>query len=208
MRFLGARTLKSVFNVTRQKGKERGSDRAFTARPEGEISRHFGDGNGVEGCRDDGASATTSQGIQGRGLTRVSVVGRHAGLRDPGSRRQLLAVARRYESLLQRRMRVLRRAVIEHPSKGERPPTGDYWHDGHAPCASARGVRVAVITSASAIVLMHNHPSGDPTPSEGDIKTTRDLIRAGQLMKIDVLDHVIMGNPNRCSLRELGYFYQ
>jgi DNA repair protein RadC len=37
------------------------------------------------------------------------------------------------------------------------------------------------------------------------IKVTRDLIRAGQLMKIDVLDHVIMGNPNRCSLRELGY---
>ena len=48
--------------------------------------------------------------------------------------------------------------------------------------------------------------TGDPTPSEADIKVTRDLIRAGQLMKIDVLDHVIMGNPNRCSLRELGYF--
>jgi DNA repair protein RadC len=67
--------------------------------------------------------------------------------------------------------------------------------------------RVAVITAAAALVLMHNHPSGDPTPSEADIKVTRDLIRAGQLLKIDVLDHVIMGNPNRSSLRELGYFY-
>ena len=67
--------------------------------------------------------------------------------------------------------------------------------------------RVAVISSASAIVLMHNHPSGDPTPSEADIKVTRDLIRAGQLLKIDVLDHVIIGNLNHCSLRELGYFY-
>lgn len=67
--------------------------------------------------------------------------------------------------------------------------------------------RVAVISSASAVVLMHNHPSGDPTPSEADIKVTRDLIRAGQLMKIDVLDHVIMGRPNRSSLRELGYFF-
>jgi DNA repair protein RadC len=66
--------------------------------------------------------------------------------------------------------------------------------------------RVAVVSSAAAVVLMHNHPSGDPTPSEADIKVTRDLIRAGQLMKIDVLDHVIMGNPNRSSLRELGYF--
>ena len=67
--------------------------------------------------------------------------------------------------------------------------------------------RVAVISSAAAVVLMHNHPSGDPTPSEADIKVTRDLIRAGQLMKIDVLDHVIMGRPNRSLLPELGYFY-
>lgn len=67
--------------------------------------------------------------------------------------------------------------------------------------------KIAVAISASAVVLAHNHPSGDPTPSEADIKVTRDLIRAGQLMKIEVLDHVIMGNPHRCSLRELGYFY-
>lgn len=70
--------------------------------------------------------------------------------------------------------------------------------------------RGAVIAAAGAIVIMHNHPSGDPTPSEADIKVTRDLIRAGQLMKIDVLDHVIMGagSPGHLSLRTLGYFYQ
>ena len=67
--------------------------------------------------------------------------------------------------------------------------------------------RVAVISSAAAVILMHNHPSNDPTPSEADIKVTRDLIRAGQLLKIDVLDHIIMGNPSRSSLRELGYFF-
>ena len=67
--------------------------------------------------------------------------------------------------------------------------------------------RIAVISSAAAVILMHNHPSNDPTPSEADIKVTRDLIRAGQLLKIDVLDHIIMGNPSRSSLRELGYFY-
>jgi DNA repair protein RadC len=66
--------------------------------------------------------------------------------------------------------------------------------------------RTAVITSASAIILMHNHPSGDPTPSEADIRTTRDLIRAGQLMKIEVLDHIIVGRPNHQSLREQGFF--
>ena len=58
----------------------------------------------------------------------------------------------------------------------------------------------------SALVLMHNHPSGEPTPSEADIKVTRDLIRAGQLLKIEVLDHVIVGNPSHSSLRTLGYF--
>jgi DNA repair protein RadC len=66
---------------------------------------------------------------------------------------------------------------------------------------------LAVITCAAAVVLMHNHPSGEPTPSEADIKVTRDLIRAGQLLKIEVLDHVIIGNPKHASLRELGYFY-
>ena len=74
--------------------------------------------------------------------------------------------------------------------------------------------RSAITANAAAIVIVHNHPSGDPTPSEADIKVTRDLIRAGQLLKIDVLDHVILGRatPERskeyASLRELGYFYQ
>lgn len=68
--------------------------------------------------------------------------------------------------------------------------------------------RLAIITAAAAIVLAHNHPSGEATPSEADIKVTRDLIRAGQLLKLEVLDHVIIGNPTHCSLRELGYFYQ
>jgi DNA repair protein RadC len=70
----------------------------------------------------------------------------------------------------------------------------------------------ALAANAAAVVLAHNHPSGDPTPSEADIKVTRDLIRAGQLLKIDVLDHVILGHATTerskdyVSLRELGYF--
>ena len=67
--------------------------------------------------------------------------------------------------------------------------------------------RAAVIAGASAVVLMHNHPSGDPTPSEADIKVTRDLIRAGQLLKIEVLDHVIVGQGKETSLRQLGFFF-
>ena len=66
--------------------------------------------------------------------------------------------------------------------------------------------RAAITANAAAVVLAHNHPSGEATPSEADIKVTRDLIRAGQLLKIDVVDHVIIGNGQRASLRELGYF--
>jgi DNA repair protein RadC len=73
--------------------------------------------------------------------------------------------------------------------------------------------RPVIVAAGAAIILMHNHPSGDPTPSEADIKVTRDLIRAGQLLKLEVLDHVIVGQPGEnvgkpyVSLKELGYFY-
>jgi len=73
--------------------------------------------------------------------------------------------------------------------------------------------RVAIVAGAYAVVVMHNHPSGDPFPSDADIRTTRDLIRAGQLLKIQVIDHVIIGKPTPdrmrgyCSLKELGQIY-
>ncbi len=72
--------------------------------------------------------------------------------------------------------------------------------------------RAAIAANAAGLVLVHNHPSGDPTPSEADIKVTRDLIRAGHLLKIEVVDHVIIGHATAerakdySSLRELGYF--
>ncbi len=66
--------------------------------------------------------------------------------------------------------------------------------------------RPAIVTAGSAVILMHNHPSGDSTPSEADIKVTRELIRAGQLLKIELLDHVIMGQ-RITSLKTQGYFY-
>ena len=73
--------------------------------------------------------------------------------------------------------------------------------------------RAAIAANAAAVILINNHPSGDPAPSEADIKVTRDLIRAGQLLKIEVVDHVIIGRASAerakdySSLRELGYFY-
>ncbi len=72
--------------------------------------------------------------------------------------------------------------------------------------------RAVIVAAGKALILMHNHPSGDSAPSEADIKVTRDLIRAGQLLGITVTDHVIVGNSAACgrdytSLREYGVFY-
>lgn len=72
--------------------------------------------------------------------------------------------------------------------------------------------RGAIVANAAAVLLAHNHPSGISEPSEADIRVTRDLIRAGQLLKIEVVDHVIMGERTESergwsSLRELGYFF-
>jgi len=72
--------------------------------------------------------------------------------------------------------------------------------------------RAAIAANAAAVILAHNHPSGDPTPSSADISVTRDLVRAGQLLKIEVLDHVILGSRTTerptdfVSLRAMGYF--
>jgi DNA repair protein RadC len=63
---------------------------------------------------------------------------------------------------------------------------------------------------AASVILVHNHPSGDPTPSREDISLTKELVKAGQILKIDVLDHVIMGRKTKdrvneyVSLKELG----
>lgn len=64
--------------------------------------------------------------------------------------------------------------------------------------------REAASASAAAIVLFHNHPSGDPTPSRDDVDLTRRLVQAGELMGIDVLDHVILADTRYFSFREAG----
>jgi DNA repair protein RadC len=65
--------------------------------------------------------------------------------------------------------------------------------------------REAAAARAAGIVLFHNHPSGDPTPSTDDLLLTRRMVDAGRLMGIDVLDHVILADTRYCSLRETGH---
>ena len=65
--------------------------------------------------------------------------------------------------------------------------------------------RAAIIAAAHSVVLVHNHPSGDPTPSEADLRVTKELFRAGQLLKLELLDHLVIGHGKHCSLREMSY---
>ncbi len=66
--------------------------------------------------------------------------------------------------------------------------------------------RDAVIANAPSVVLVHNHPSGDPSPSMEDVKLTKDAAQAAQLLSIDLLDHVIIGDGLFASLKEQGMY--
>ena len=62
--------------------------------------------------------------------------------------------------------------------------------------------RPAIDNNAASIILVHNHPSGDPTPSDADIQITKQIIEAGKLLKIDIQDHIIIGVNSHISLRD------
>jgi DNA repair protein RadC len=62
----------------------------------------------------------------------------------------------------------------------------------------------AIALGATALIIVHNHPSGDPSPSQQDIRLTRDLVEAGRHMKVTVHDHVIVGAAGRTSMRAMG----
>lgn len=59
--------------------------------------------------------------------------------------------------------------------------------------------------AAASIICLHNHPSGDPTPSREDIEVTKRLVECGQIIGIEVLDHIIIGDHKFVSLKEKGH---
>jgi len=64
--------------------------------------------------------------------------------------------------------------------------------------------RAAILANAASIVLVHNHPSGDPSPSPDDVALTQRLRAVGALLGIDVLDHLVIGDGQYCSFKETG----
>ena len=64
--------------------------------------------------------------------------------------------------------------------------------------------RPAIQRGAAALIVLHNHPSGDPTPSPEDVALTRSIVQSGKLLDIDVLDHLVIGHNRWVSLKERG----
>lgn len=73
----------------------------------------------------------------------------------------------------------------------------------HTPVYPREVVRRALELSATALILVHNHPSGDPTPSQADIKMTRDIVAVAGPLGIVVHDHIIVGRDGHASFRGL-----
>lgn len=74
----------------------------------------------------------------------------------------------------------------------------------HTPVYPREVVKRALELGASAIILVHNHPSGDPTPSTADVEMTRDIVAAAKTLDIAVHDHLIIGRHGHASLKQLG----
>ena len=76
----------------------------------------------------------------------------------------------------------------------------------HAPVYPREVMRRALEFSASAVILVHNHPSGDPSPSAADVEMTRQVVEAGRSLKIAVHDHLVVGREGVASFKALGLF--
>ncbi len=74
----------------------------------------------------------------------------------------------------------------------------------HAPVYPREIVKRALELSASALILVHNHPSGDPTPSRADIDMTREVVEAARALRIAVHDHIVIGRGGTASFKALG----
>jgi DNA repair protein RadC len=74
----------------------------------------------------------------------------------------------------------------------------------HTPVYTREVVKRALELGASALILVHNHPSGDATPSRADIAVTKDIVKAAAPLGVTVHDHLIIGRGHHSSLRDLG----
>ncbi len=135
---------------------------------------------------------TARGGLHGLVQARCDDLARVTGIGPARAARVVAAVEQFGVVLLDTRHRVLRTAVL---TVGTLNSTSIEPRDVF---------REATLGGAAALVVFHNHPSGDPTPSPDDVEMTRRLVAAGVLMGIDVVDHMILGDVRYCSFKEMG----
>ncbi len=135
-------------------------------------------------------------------------LGRRLALAQPEERplvrtpEDVYAIAGAEMALLeQEQLRVL---LLDTRNRVLRTVTVAQGHVNGAQVRIAELFREAVRANAPAVVLLHNHPSGDPTPSRADIELTQSAVQAGNLLGIEVVDHLVIGHGRFCSLRRLG----
>lgn len=132
--------------------------------------------------------------------------GRYGSRLDPDTMVTAPAVAYEYlrgemASALQEQLRVL---VLNTKHRVLAAPMIYQGTVASATVRLAEVFRPAIVLNAPAIIVAHNHPSGDPQPSPEDVHLTRQMVDAGRLLNVDVLDHLIVAESGYASLRERG----
>lgn len=101
--------------------------------------------------------------------------------------------------------------VVMHLDTRNRVLDTEILYKGSLNCSLVRVAEIfrgAIRRNCAAVIVAHNHPSGDPLPSPEDVALTRRLVEAGKLMEVDVLDHVVIGRNRYISLRERGLGFE
>jgi len=135
-------------------------------------------------------------------------LGRRLALAQPEERpavrtpEDVYAIAGAEMALLEQEQ--LRVVLLDTRNRVLRTVTVAQGHVNGAQVRIAELFREAIRANAPAIVLLHNHPSGDPTPSRADVELTQSAVQAGHLLGIEVIDHLVIGHGRFCSLRRLG----
>lgn len=158
------------------------------------------------------ATATEMEAIKGIGpVTAIKIraaleLGRRAMARSEEKRAQITSPADVANLLMSEMMHLeqehLKVVILDTRNRVLETPTIYIGSLNTVVARTGELFKAAVRINAAAIIVVHNHPSGDPSPSPEDIEITRQLITAGKLLDIEVLDHIIIGHQRYVSLKE------
>ncbi|GAB4460516.1 MAG: DNA repair protein RadC [Anaerolineae bacterium] len=179
-------------------------------------TRLLKDFNGLDGLAR--ASVTDLTGVKGISTAKVAQLkaalelGRRLMLSTPDQRPQITCPADAANLLMlqmsgleQEHLRVL---LLDTKNRVLNSPTVYIGNVNSSIIRVGEVFKEAVRENATSLIVAHNHPSGDPTPSPEDVQVTRSMVQAGSLLGIDVLDHLVIGHQRYVSLKERGLGFE